>query len=94
MNRTQALMAAFGQHGGTVHDICKEIGCDVEEFLYNEIEEWNIEHKKGWFVYRTCSLNFNQKSVVERKGNLQFWLGVVSGVLCSIEQQKPLEKKF
>ena len=96
MNRTEALMAAFGYQGGTVHDICKEVGLEVNDFLYGESVEYYNDNACGWFAYRTCTLEFNQERAVkeQRKGNLQFWLGVVTAVNCCEKQGLKIEKKF
>ena len=96
MNRTEALMVAFGYQGGTVHDICKEVGLEVNDFLYGEAILYSNDNACGWFAYRTCTLEFNQERCVkeQRKGNLQFWLGVVSAVNCSKKQGLKIEKKF
>ena len=96
MNRTEALMAAFGYQGGTVHDICKEVGLEVNDFLYGELRVGCDDNACGWFAYRTCSLEFNQERNVkeQRKGDLQFWLGVVTAVNCCEKQGLKIEKKF
>ena len=96
MNRTEALMAAFGYQGGTVHDICKKVGLEVNDFLYGETRPYSNDYACGWFAYRTCRLEFNQERGIkkQRKGNLQFWLGVTGAINCCEKQGIKIEKKF
>lgn len=95
LTKTEALMLAFGWKGGTVHDICKEIGCNVEDFLYKETREYEMDHRFGWFAYRTNSIEYNQKFVKDgKRGCVKFWHGVVDAVLCSIKQGQETPKKF
>ena len=60
ITRTQALMLAFGWQGGTIHQAAEETGCDAHALIYTGAEEWNVDHKQGWFAYRTCTLEHNQ----------------------------------
>lgn len=95
ITRTEALMRAFGWQGGTIHQMAHETGCDAHDLIYAKSEEWNVEHKKGWFAYMTCSLAHNQENTSpKKKGNLQFWLGVASGVQTSIKLKRATPRKF
>ena len=94
ITRTEALMRAFGWQGGTVHQICDIIGLDVNDFLYGEEIESRIDHKKGSLAYRTCRKEFNELHIETYKGNLQFWLGVASGVQTSIKLKEATPRKF
>lgn len=95
ITRTEALMAAFGWKGGTIHQIAEVTGCDSTELLYAEDAEWNQDHKAGWFAYRTCSLEHNQTVIYPNvKGNVQFWLGVAAAVQCCIKMSEDTPKKF
>ena len=95
VTRTQALMIAFGWQGGTIHQVAKETGCEAHDLIYAPIEQYSLDSKLGWFAYKTCSLEHNQKQHTRQyKGNLQFWLGVASGVQTSIKMQEETPKKF
>ena len=95
ITRTEALMAAFGWKGGTIHQIAEVTGCDSLELLYTEVMEYNQDHKEGWFAYRTCSLEHNQTVIYPGvQGNVQFWLGVAAGVQCCIKLGEVVHKKF
>lgn len=95
VTRTEALMRAFGWQGGTVHDLCKEIGCVVDDFLYNECSEYEQDHRFGWFAYRTNSLEYNRANILDgKKGCVKFWIGVADAVNCSIKQGIETPKKF
>ena len=95
LTRTEALMLAFGWKGGTIHQIAKETGCNAHELIYGVSIEYDANNKAGWFAYRTNSLEFNQQNITQKnKGNLQFWIGVASGVQSSIKMEQPTPKKF
>lgn len=95
ITRTKALMAAFGWKGGTIHQIAEVTGCDFLELLHTEAMEYSQDYTKGWFAYRTCSLEHNQTVVYPNvKGNVQFWLGVAAGVQCCIKMSEDTPKKF
>ena len=94
MNRTEALLAAFGYQGGTVWQLEELTGCEANDLIYADQNEYSMDHKKGWCSYRTCSCVFNSTQIEAWKGNLQFWLGVASGVMCSHNQGMKIEKKF
>lgn len=95
ITRTEALMRAFGWQGGTIHQISEETGCDAHDLIYGKSEEYALDNKLGWFAYKTCTLEHNQKQHTRQyRGNLQFWLGVAAGVQTSIKMQEPTPKKF
>ena len=82
-DRTRYCMQALGWNGGTVHQLCETIGCDVNEFLYADADGVGYigsDFSAGWFATRTCGLEFFLKEILpERMGNLQFWFGVCAG---------------
>lgn len=93
--RIQALMLAFGWQGGTVWQIAEETGCDAHDLIYKASEEYNSSHRAGWFSYCTNSLEYNQEKIAPAmKGNLQFWIGVASGVQTNLKLKKETPKKF
>lgn len=94
MNRTLNLLNAFGFQGGTIHQVAELTGCEVENLLYDGIVQYTNEHSFGWWAYRTCSLEHNQKFIEDEKGVVQFWLGVAQGVETTRKQGLPIEKKF
>ena len=95
ITRTQALMIAFGWQGGTIHQIAQETGCDAHDLIYAESEEYNIDNRLGWFAYKTCSLEHNQKCHTRQyRGNLQFWIGVAGGVQSAIKMNEETPKRF
>lgn len=84
--RTKYLMSAFRWQGGTVHDLCKKIGCDVTGFLYADLSEGALNRSlgsdfvDGWFAIRTCETDHLETVVYpKRRGNLEFWFGVCAG---------------
>lgn len=86
ITRTEALMAAFGWQGGTIHQIAEVTGCSALELLHTEAIVYNQDFKQGWSAYRTCSLEYNQTVIYPSvKGNVQFWLGVAAAVQCCIK---------
>lgn len=63
-DRTRLIMSAFGWQGGTVHDVCKEIGCNVQEFLYAEVGgvgDHDSEFGKGWSAARGLPQSITHK---------------------------------
>ena len=76
--RTDLVMQALGWKGGTVHDLCKEIGCDSTEFLYSDLESINKSFEGGWFAIRTSPNSFKELAK-KNAGNLQFFFGVAAG---------------
>lgn len=95
ISRSEALMRAFGWQGGTVQQICEVIGVDPHDLIYKTQEEYLFSNKCGWFAYRTNSLEFNRKNILnQQKGNLQFWLGVCSGVQTTIKLGEDVKQKF
>lgn len=95
VTRTEALMLAFGWQGGTIHQIAEVTGCDAHDLIYKSAIEYSNEHAAGWFAYQTNTLEFNQQNITpKRKGDLQFWLGVASGVQTSLKMKQDTPKKF
>lgn len=84
MNRTQAIMKALGWAGGTIHQVAAETGCEVYGLLYGTASAFHLgsDHSKGWFAGRKNTVVFNKANVFpNRKGNLDFWLGVADGLI-------------
>lgn len=83
-NRTKYLLQAFGWQGGTIHQLAEETGCEVSDLLYSKIREplgITTDFFKGWSAARTCELQWNlDVNFPPRKGNLQFWQGVMRGL--------------
>lgn len=95
MNRTKALMLAFGWQGGTIHQVAEVTGCPANELLYAESVEHNLNNKLGWFAYRTNSREYNKNNILEKyQGNVQFWLGVASGVFTTEKLGEAITAKF
>ena len=95
VTRTEALMLAFGWQGGTIHQIAKETGCDAHDLIYAVANEYSLDCGLGWFAYRTNSLEFNQEKITpKQQRNLQFWLGVASGVQTNLKMKQETPKKF
>jgi hypothetical protein len=95
VTRTMALCIAFGWQGGTIHQLADVTGCSANELLYSPCQRYTSDWSAGWCAYRTCSIEYNQNNLHnENKGNLQFWLGVASGVQTSIKMKQETTKKF
>lgn len=94
VDRVAALCKAFGWQGGTIHQLASETGCSVDSLLNTEKNEYSPDYSSGWFAYRTCSLEHNQKHSPGNRENVQFWIGVSGGVLCSIKQGMETPKRF
>ena len=77
--RTKNLIKILGWQGGTIHDACKEIGVEVNDFLYGEIDFGKdqctpcLDFKRGYFDASDIALYLSSN-----KGNFQYWLGVVA----------------
>ena len=95
ITRTEALCRAFGWQGGTIHQVAEKTGCDSTDLIYSKDEPYiDQSHASGWFAYRTCPLDHNQQFIEKYKGNLQFWLGVASGVQTCIKMKQETPRKF
>ena len=80
-DRTRLVMNALGWQGGTVHELCKVIHCDVREFLYADAENVGVMNSSfsiGWFAAKTSPQYLKTKAIKEQAGNVQFWFGVAS----------------
>lgn len=87
--RTQIVMNAIGWQGGTVHDLCKELGLTVNEFLYATPEGTHCmgsDFTLGWFAGRTSPDYTKTKAKIDYYGNLNFWLGVHHGIALQLKQ--------
>lgn len=95
MNRTSNLLNAFGFQGGTIHQVAELTGCDAFSLLHAEAEHYGLQHKEGWFAYRTCEREFNRShTTFKMQGNVQFWIGVADGVETTRKQGLPVVAKF
>lgn len=79
VNRTKNLMKLLGWQGGTVHDACKEVGLDVNEFLYSDADFSETgpchDFRRGYEQASDIALHLSSN-----KGRLQYWLGCISAV--------------
>ena len=95
MNRTINLLNAFGFQGGTIHQVAELTGCDAFDLLHTDPFVYDIDYAKGWFAYRTNSRDFNKEHIKPKYlGNVQFWLGVVSGAETTRKSQERITAKF
>jgi hypothetical protein len=84
MTRLDAFCKALGWHGGTIHQVAAETGCDVSDLLGEVPSDTSLDsaYSRGWFAGRTCSVAFNRKhNFPGEKGILDFWLGVADGLM-------------
>jgi hypothetical protein len=77
--RTKNLIALLGWQGGTIHDACKEIACDVHDFLY-ESAEFNEEgpcaaFRRGYEEAKDIAIYLSAN-----RGDLQYWFGAISAM--------------
>lgn len=87
--RTQMLLKAFGWQGGTIHQLAKETGCEVQDLLYGEpkfdyygssatLYRPSRDYLNGFSAAGTCSLDFNlSNNFPKNHGNLDYWFGVM-----------------
>jgi hypothetical protein len=94
VTRTEALMLAFGWQGGTVHQVAEKTGCDAHDIIYSKAASHSTDYAEGWFAYASCSFEHNQQFCAGKRGNLQFWLGVASGVQTCLKTRRPTPRKF
>jgi hypothetical protein len=77
--RTKNLMKLLGWQCGTIHDACKEIGCDPHEFLYADSnftdDGPNHDFRRGYADAEDIAIYISKN-----KGNLQYWFGAISEV--------------
>ena len=77
--RTKNLMTLLGWQGGTIHDACKEIGCDPHEFLYKSADFGESgpchDFRRGYAEAEDIAIYLSAN-----RGNLQYWFGAVSAV--------------
>lgn len=84
MNRLEAYCIALGLQGGTIHQIAEYTGVSVDVLLNKPTNPSNSDHSHGYFSFTTSLLSHNKDVVFpENKGNADFWLGVLDGVLFS-----------
>lgn len=92
MNRTQALILAFGWQDGTIHQLATVTGCSVQGLLYAEPRDRNIATGKifaadGSYAHRFYSVRFNltkyNRDVLfpDQVGNIDFWIGVAEAII-------------
>lgn len=77
--RTKNLFTLLGWQGGTVHDACKTVGLDPQEFLYApaDFDESGpcADFRRGYEDAEDIALY-----LFSNKGVLQYWLGAVAAV--------------
>ena len=70
-------MTLLGWQGGTIHDACKEIGCDPHDFLYGNADFNNDgpchDFRRGYEQAEDIAIYLH-----ENRGNLQYWLGAIA----------------
>lgn len=77
--RLTNLLAYFGWHGGTIHQVSDITGVKAEELLYapkpNEdpAYEW---WRRGAFASETCGTEYRKQFIKPMHGNAAFWTGV------------------
>jgi hypothetical protein len=80
-NRTLIIAKALGQQGGTVHDICKIIGVEVNDFLYSEMtpkgKQIDSDFIQGESLYSTCSPEHIKKTLSSGSCSLEIILGFI-----------------
>ena len=79
-NRSKNLFKLLGWQGGTIHDACKEIGCDPFEFLecagdFNSQGLPCHDFRRGYDEAKDIALYLSANN-----GNLQYWFGAVAAV--------------
>ena len=76
--RSKNLFRFFGWQGGTIHQVAKETGVDINTLLYGEPTEsyLNSKYSHGACASETCALKFRLELVDQAKGNKDFWIGV------------------
>ncbi len=75
--RTRALLYYFGWQGGTIHQLAKETGCDVQTLLHGDDYE-KIGH--GFSAIRTCDKEWRvEKLAPQHQGEWNFWLSAIAG---------------
>lgn len=80
--RTELVMNAIGWQGGTVHQLCKELGLDVVKFLKHEPEATHLgsDYSLG-NVINTCSMKHRKEySIPTWQGNYDFWVGAANSM--------------
>lgn len=75
--RTELVMQAIGWQGGTVHDLCHELGLDVIKFLNHEPE---FKYVASDYFFGMCintnGLEYRKNSLIPKyKGNYDYWIG-------------------
>lgn len=79
VSRTMNLMKLLGWQGGTIHDACREVGLEVNDFLYGEIDFGEDkcspckEFKRGYSEAPDIAIYISTN-----KGNLQYWFGAIA----------------
>jgi hypothetical protein len=84
MNRLEAYCQAFGWTGGTIHQIAKETGVDVNTLLYGESRELVVSRAVygcGWIAGRHDNHAERMTLLSGNRGDTGFWLGVRDGII-------------
>lgn len=75
--RTELVMNAIGWQGGTVHQLCRELGLDVVKFLRHEPESKHLgsDYSLGCCI-NTNSMQYRKDCIIPtRQGNYDYWVG-------------------
>jgi hypothetical protein len=77
--RTKALCHFFGWQGGTIHQLAKACGCDVQILLYSPLMDGSrLGH--GFSAMRTCELDWRRDVLAKSNhGDWPFWRDAIAG---------------
>lgn len=72
-DRLASFLAAFGWHGGTIHQVMAATGIqDVLTLLYGKPQTGDPEYHRGYFARMAGTVKPDTES-----GNVQYWFGVM-----------------
>lgn len=66
--RTENVLNALGYQGGTVHDLCKDLNIDVQDFLYKKLDSYEDT--------RDYCRSFIKEMKHAGDVNLDFWISL------------------
>lgn len=75
--RTELVMQAIGWQGGTVHELCKELGLEVSKFLTHRPEYTCIgsSYYTGLYIDTNSIDHRKSKLIPMFRGNYDYWVG-------------------
>lgn len=79
--RTELVMQAIGWQGGTVHDLCRELGLDVIKFLNHEPEfKTSRDYILGTYI-NTNNMRYRKNVIIPKyRGNYDYWIGAAKSM--------------